>query len=1540
MFPSLVNCMTIDWYTKWPSEALEQVACRLFQKAASGSASTVQANVKKLAPMCVTMHTTIEEKSEEMWNTLRRRNYTTPTSYLSLIASYLSILEERTSETNEQLRRFQSGLDKLASTSAMVEKLKKEVQDMQPKLERASKEAEEQEREIAKGKDEAGKVKAVVEVEEAKCQKIMNEAEQIRAECQAGLDKAMPVFYQAQDALKTLDKKDIDQIKSYAKPPDAVEKTMNAIILLLGATKLDWATAKQFMTDTRFFKKLEEYDKDNIDPKVIKKLQQFIKDPGFTPDIIGQSSNPCKSMCMWARAIDNYYWVTKDLGPKKQALAVAEAKLNAARAELELKQRELNEANEKVAKLERDAEETIRRKETLEEKKKEAIAKLERADQLLGGLAGEAGRWRENVASLEESKKKLVGTMLLASGCVAYMGPFPAKYRKTIVEAWTKKCIELEIPVVEGFSLDSITDQVDIRQWSLWGLPTDQFSIENGTILARSRRWCLMIDPQGQANSFIRKMEKERQLRVLKLSQDKFMQQLEQCIRVGRPVLIENIGEELDAALDPVLLKQTYKSGGRLCIKLGETEVDYDDNFKLYLTTKMPNPTYSPELQIKVAIVNFTVTTKGLEEQLLSDVVQIERADLAEKKDQVVVQIADGKRTLKEIQDKILKMLADAKGDILDNVDLIQTLSDSKATSTEVSHALQEAEVTSEEIQAAAEEYRPVATRGSLVYASISDIANIDHMYQYSLVFYKTLFAQTIGRTPPADTVSDRIAALIPNITLTSYNAICRGLFEKDKTIYSFLMTYHIFKDAGAITDEEWGVFLRGAAGGQKQGVPCPDFIPKTAWDEVETLSSIPALHFLADEISSKHPAEWEKWMRSVSPQDETFPGSAAGLSVWHRLLILKCLRPEKCLFGIPKVVREMMGKEFTESPPFRLSEAFEDSSNVTPIIFVLSTGTDPTAIYTSFAKDSGFDPTKLPMLSLGQDQGMKAQAMIEKAKTDGEWVYLQNCHVYTSWMPTLERIMEDLIDKASTGAVHPNFRLWLTSNPSPSFPVPVLQVGLKLTREPPKGLRANLKDSFNSLTDDLWDEQSGSAIEKEWKRLIFGLVFFHGLIQERRKFGALGWNIPYEWSTPDLSASVKTIRLCLNDFDTIPWPAVRYTIGVINYGGRVTDFLDTRLLLTFVSKYFCVDLFDDDFAFDTKGDYKPPPTESDRGVVMEMLENLPMYEDPELFGLPGNASITFQARESRAIMNTIINVQPKSGGGGGGGKGSDDVVWDIAEEFLRSCPKLVDKDKAHEEVFRITDGGTMISLGTVLSQEIDQFNLLLKKLLASLKELKRAIKGEVVLSVELEQMYNCFLFGNVPPNWEKVAYLCLKPLQAWFQDLIMRVDFLSEWCYTGIPNCFWLPGFFFPQGFLTGVLQTFSRHFTIPIDQLKLTVEPQREQERSEVKTKPEKGVMINGFYLEGARWDHDRMCLAESTPGELYSKLPVLWLLPKDKTVPQPPDTYCCPLYKALTRTGILSTTGLSTNYIMNFDLPSGAHSGDHWTLRGCAAFCMLNT
>jgi len=205
------------------------------------------------------------------------------------------------------------------------------------------------------------------------------------------------------------------------------------------------------------------------------------------------------------------------------------------------------------------------------------------------------------------------------------------------------------------------------------------------------------------------------------------------------------VGESLDPALEPLLQKLIYKQGGSDVIKMGDDVIPYHPDFRFYITTKFRNPHYAPEVSVKVTLLNFFVTLDGLEDQLLGITVGQERADLAELKNQLVLSNAKMKKELKEIEDKILFMLSNSTGNILDDEELINTLAQSKVTSNEISEKVAEAEATEKTIDATREEYRPVATRASVLFFCISDLAAVDPMYQYSLAWFITLFLRAIA---------------------------------------------------------------------------------------------------------------------------------------------------------------------------------------------------------------------------------------------------------------------------------------------------------------------------------------------------------------------------------------------------------------------------------------------------------------------------------------------------------------------------------------------------------------------------------------------------------------------------------------------------------------------------------------------------------------------------------------------------------------------------------------------------------------------------
>ena len=215
------------------------------------------------------------------------------------------------------------------------------------------------------------------------------------------------------------------------------------------------------------------------------------------------------------------------------------------------------------------------------------------------------------------------------------------------------------------------------------------------------------------------------------------------------------------------------------------------------------------------------------------------------------------------------------------------------------------------------------------------------------------------------------------------------------------------------------------------------------------------------------------------------------------------------------------------------------------------------------------------------------------------------------------------------------------------------------------------------------------------------------------------------------------------------------------------------------------------------------------------------------------------------------------------------------------------------------------------------KFNRLLNRMKSSLRDIKRAIRGMIVMSADLDAMYQCFLNNQLPPIWEKVSFASLKTLGSWVRDLCYRVQFMRVWLENGQPAAFPLPVFFFPQGFMTASLQTYARKHMAAIDGLSFEFEILRNGLQPELITDaPEDGVIVFGLYLEGARFNHETWLVGDSKPGKMYDLLPAIYFKPAIAHK-QAPNTYACPVYKTAVRKGVLSTTGMSTNFVVAVEL-----------------------
>jgi dynein heavy chain len=267
-----------------------------------------------------------------------------------------------------------------------------------------------------------------------------------------------------------------------------------------GAGKIDnWHKAAQPLLSNpqKFLDSLFDFDKDNIPEKVINTIQPLIGNEDFTPEKIAKVSKACTAICTWVHAMNTYYFIARDVEPKRQALAAAEAELAETNAGLKIAQDELDAVTKKLADLEEAFNKAITTKANLEAEVQACTAKLERADKLLGGLGGEAVRWKATVEQLTVDAVNVVGDVLVSAGTISYLGPFMQVYRTQIEAEWSENLKTLKIPHTPGCNIMmTLQDKVAVRQWNIDGLPSDDFSISNGIIMANSSRWPLMIDPQ------------------------------------------------------------------------------------------------------------------------------------------------------------------------------------------------------------------------------------------------------------------------------------------------------------------------------------------------------------------------------------------------------------------------------------------------------------------------------------------------------------------------------------------------------------------------------------------------------------------------------------------------------------------------------------------------------------------------------------------------------------------------------------------------------------------------------------------------------------------------------------------------------------------------------------------------------------------------------------------------------------------------------------------------------------------------------------
>lgn len=416
---------------------------------------------------------------------------------------------------------------------------------------------------------------------------------------------------------------------------------------------------------------------------------------------------------------------------------------------------------------------------------------------------------------------------------------------------------------------------------------------------------------------------------------------------------------------------------------------------------------------------------------------------------------------------------------------------------------------------------------------------------------------------------------------------------------------------------------------------------------------------------------------------------------------------------------------------------------------------------------------------------------------------------------------------------------------------------------------------------------------------------------------------------------SVRQLKMFLDENDKIPFAALKYLTAECNYGGRVTDDKDRRLITTLLDDYFNPDVLNNpNYSFSPDPAFKVPHLNSHEEYI-EHIKSLPHLTHPNVFGFHANADITKDINETNLLLESLLLCSSQTEEAKG--LSQEEILTKLVQTILGDFPKEYNVD----EVMKQYPVEYSESMNTVLTQELNRFNGLISIVRSSLADIGLALVGKIIMSTALEAASKSLFNGKVPDMWMAKSYPSLKPLASYVNDLKARLAFFQKWIDEGPPVVFWISGFFFTQSFLTGVLQNFARKYTIPIDEIVFDFEVlynliQFEKETPEVK--PEDGAFVEGLFIEGAKWNSAKMELDESDPKVLFVKCPVILLKPSHSSKVSSFKHYNCPVYKTTARRGVLSTTGHSTNFVMMLRLPTSEEQ-KHWIKRGVALLTQLD-
>ena len=846
----------------------------------------------------------------------------------------------------------------------------------------------------------------------------------------------------------------------------------------------------------------------------------------------------------------------------------------------------------------------------------QAEEKIHKASVLLEKLGGESGRWNDSLEEIKAGLKNMPYESMKASACINFLASKDEGVRASKLALWATQFTSASQQDKGPFSLVRyLSDESEVLEFISAGLPSDQLSIENALISLTSGKAPLVIDPSYSLSQWlISKSKQDKQVELVSSQEKKMVSVLELGIRFGKTVIVTEV-DGIDSLFVNLLKKDFRKQGARLVVSVGEKTVDWNDNFRLVFMSRNQSIKLEPNLAALVNTVNNLVTKKGLEEKLLSVIINDQKPGLETKKRECLEQERSLKIEIGKLEKKLLEELASSSGNILENVALLNSLEETKSKSMAIAESLRESSRLKDSLEKERGAYRLLAEKGTQVFLLLKDFSIVNHMYAFSLQEFMKVFQSNL-KNSTSQTPKEFTQELAVHLLKGAFLRFGCALQKKDKLAFALHM---LSKQEGVFQENELE-FLLDRVEAAEAKVSLPSWASEDCNQPFMKLSAVfPAL---VRGLKFEQP-EWRAW--AAEPEcEKKFPSSMM-LRPIQKVLLVKVFREDRLQDALEIFCCACLTiSNLNEGAGNVTSIYAAEPSTDTPILFITSVGSDPSKDIEDFAVATvGKD--KFFQISMGGGQNEIAMKSLESCAAKGDWLCLKNLHLVPNFLPELEKALNSM-------TLEQGFKLFLTTEEHPKFPTVLLSCCYKFSYEAPPGIRMNAERVFTTIGSSLLKQMT-----PEEARITNILATFHSLLQERRTYIPQGWSKYYEFSLSDFKSGSQVLETVMIDRKQVDWPGLYGLFENAIYGGRIDRIVDLDVLRAYLET-----MFNEETLRTGKLSLGiTVPSSLDMKDHLKVLGQLPDVNKPSYFGLPNVFQLSVK-RNSVFVTSNLLKVLAK----------------------------------------------------------------------------------------------------------------------------------------------------------------------------------------------------------------------------------------------------------------------------------------------------------